>query len=678
MTTYLSLQVHTSDGTLQSAAFVIPFLDVAHLHYYIDDNEITTNTAYLGVKVSSVTSSQVNLTAQVPTGSTLKVQRETPRTAIPHVFTTGAALFSAQTVDNNNKYMLYVVQEAYEQSGQGPFPARDELTGEELITVQFGGAPYQVRLTDLLATSTGLVSKDDLANQTDPLKGGGLVGVSPITSTPTFTEVLTGTVLAVLSGIIGRVKLLFVSGPVNVMWYMSPLQIANFLSGTTTMDFTDAIQAAINSRTKGGEVRFPAGDYISGPVTVNHERTSLVGDDNATIYIADGGGWATIGNTDSKFSFCHVRNLRFDRLVKSDSVAECALKFVNTAYCSVSQCAFKNSFAAIWVKTHNDSLHIHNNVFYDGTFYGVYEYNENEAWANDLRINENFFWHVEFTALFMGSDGVGTSSIGDTYFHHNVVVSAESKGALQTKHAVRAVGAGTYCTNIRVENNIMEGLSDQFLWLEGLNRSPVIGNYFSGTNTNDVGLYFGGGVGNSQICRNTFIGFNSSGAFIYNTGGLTLEGNHFASNVTLGGSAAELTLRNLHDVTINGNFFFSSSSKWAIDATQADATFDNVIYTNNRFAKAAGNTNYQYDIRHNNYGGGKVMLGNIGNDVTSGKGLAAPVAGMALQWYPGDKIENKTATELGTTGGKYTIDGWVNVVQGDPGTWVQRRTLTGN
>lgn len=176
MTTYLSLQVHTSDGTLQSAAFVIPFLDVAHLHYYIDDNEITTSTAYLGVHVASVTSSQVNLTAPVPAGSVLKVQRETPRTAIPHVYSTGAALFSAQTVDSNNKYMLYVAQEAYEQSGQGPFPARDELTGEELITVQFGGAPYQVRLANLLTTSTGLVSKDDLANQTDPLKGADMVG----------------------------------------------------------------------------------------------------------------------------------------------------------------------------------------------------------------------------------------------------------------------------------------------------------------------------------------------------------------------------------------------------------------------------------------------------------------------------------------------------------------------
>lgn len=455
-------------------------------------------------------------------------------------------------------------------------------------------------------------------------------------------------------------------------------KFAGGAKGDGIADDTAAIQAAIDSRTKGGEVRFPAGDYLSGPVTVNHERTSLVGDDNATIYIADGGGWATIGSAGSVFSFCHVRNLRFDRLVKSDSVAEFALKFVNSSYSSVSQCSFKNSYAAIWVKTHNDSLHVHNNVFYDGTFYGVYEYNENEAWANDLRINENFFWHVEFAPLFLGADGVGISSIGDTYFHHNVIVSSASKGALQTQHAVRAVGAGTYCTNVRVENNIMEGLSDQFVWMTGLNRSTVVDNYFSGTDTNDVGLYFGGGVGNSQICRNTFIGFNSSGAFIYNTGGLTIEGNHFTSNVTLGGSVAELTLRNLQDAVVNGNFFSSSSSKWAIDATQDGATFDNVIYANNRFAKYAGNTNYQYDIRHNNYGGGKVMRGNIGNDATSWVGLAPPVAGMALQWYPGDRLENKTAAELGTAGSKYTIDGWVNVAQGDPGTWVQRRSLTGN
>ena len=54
---------------------------------------------------------------------------------------------------------------------------------------------------------------------------------------------------------------------------------------------------------------------------------------------------------------------------------------------------------------------------------------------------------------------------------------------------------------------------------------------------------------------------------------------------------------------------------------------------------------------------------------------AAPTTGT---WNQGDRILNKTPTELGTVGSKYTVDGWTCVASGTPGTWVQRRCLTGN
>lgn len=47
-------------------------------------------------------------------------------------------------------------------------------------------------------------------------------------------------------------------------------------------------------------------------------------------------------------------------------------------------------------------------------------------------------------------------------------------------------------------------------------------------------------------------------------------------------------------------------------------------------------------------------------------------------WMQGDEVRNSTPSELGTAGSKYFIDGWKCVVSGTPGTWVQKRCLTGN
>lgn len=44
----------------------------------------------------------------------------------------------------------------------------------------------------------------------------------------------------------------------------------------------------------------------------------------------------------------------------------------------------------------------------------------------------------------------------------------------------------------------------------------------------------------------------------------------------------------------------------------------------------------------------------------------------------GDIVRNSNPSELGTTGSKYVIDGWICTVAGTPGTWVQMRCLTGN
>ena len=456
------------------------------------------------------------------------------------------------------------------------------------------------------------------------------------------------------------------------------VSIADFgaSSAKTIAQNTAAAQKAIDSLAAGGEVLFPNQDWQLDTLYITNDRVRLRGIGDATIYWSGNNDGIVAGVTGSALTFLEIVDLRFDRIAKSTSGA--AVKMVNTVYSKVENCKFKNSYIGIDVVQHNDSLKIVGNHFYDGTFYGVHEYNQGVTWANDLTIRGNFFWHVEDSGVFLGADGVGVASIGDTYIDENVFVSSISKGALQTKKAINAVGAGTYNTNVSVRGNVFEGIKQQSVFMTGLSRCRISNNYFSGTDTNDVGLYFGGGVGNSTIHDNIFVGYNNPAAYIYSTGGISIQGNHFTSNSTLGGANPELSMMNVNDVLVDANYFYSSSSRYAIETTQSGASVDNITYTNNRFSKASGNTNYVYDIHHNNFGGAKLMRGNIGNDATSGAALSPPVAGMALQWYPGDKIENKSASEVGTAGSKYIVTGWVNIAQGDPGIFREMRVLTGN
>lgn len=52
-----------------------------------------------------------------------------------------------------------------------------------------------------------------------------------------------------------------------------------------------------------------------------------------------------------------------------------------------------------------------------------------------------------------------------------------------------------------------------------------------------------------------------------------------------------------------------------------------------------------------------------------------PTTGMYAQ---GDFVENSAPVELGVPGAKYIVYGWKCTVGGDPATFVQVRTLTGN
>jgi len=447
---------------------------------------------------------------------------------------------------------------------------------------------------------------------------------------------------------------------------------------TGVADSTGAIQDAIDyvGSTGGGVVYFPTGDYKISTVYIQHQRVTLLGQGDSSIIInslTDNGIEAGLPGT--ILSFIVIDGLRFDRATKSTNGA--AVKMINTGYSTVKNCNFKNSRFGVEVKTHNDSLTIQNNTFLEGTYFGVLENNTNETWANDLTIRGNFFWHVEEAAVYMSADGVGVASVGDTYIEDNVIVGSPAFGALQTQYGIKIEGAGSYNTNISINRNTFEGIALQTVYLTGLNRCRIEGNYFSGTGVNDVGLYWDGGIGNSIISGNIFVGYNNNAAKFLSTGGITVTGNHFTSNVTLAGNIAELEFTNCSDVQVTGNYFYSSSSQYAIEFLQAAGTSNNLTVVGNSFAKFAGNTNYLFDISWFAFASKRIFANNLGNDFTSGAGTATPSAGNAAQWYAGDTIRNTAPSVLGTAGSRYVISGWICTAQGDPGTWNEMRTLTG-
>jgi hypothetical protein len=58
-------------------------------------------------------------------------------------------------------------------------------------------------------------------------------------------------------------------------------------------------------------------------------------------------------------------------------------------------------------------------------------------------------------------------------------------------------------------------------------------------------------------------------------------------------------------------------------------------------------------------------------------GTSAP-SGPSTAYSLGDFARNSAPSELGSAGSKYVVMGWICVVAGTPGTWLECRALTGN
>lgn len=73
------------------------------------------------------------------------------------------------------------------------------------------------------------------------------------------------------------------------------------------------------------------------------------------------------------------------------------------------------------------------------------------------------------------------------------------------------------------------------------------------------------------------------------------------------------------------------------------------------------------------------------NDLSDGKAVAAnsastsaPGATSTTQYAVGDFVKNSAPAELGASGSKYLVTGWMCVTAGTPGVWKECRALTGN
>ena len=70
------------------------------------------------------------------------------------------------------------------------------------------------------------------------------------------------------------------------------------------------------------------------------------------------------------------------------------------------------------------------------------------------------------------------------------------------------------------------------------------------------------------------------------------------------------------------------------------------------------------------------------NQLTDGRVNAITNASTALpttgEYKQGDFVRNSAPAELGLSGSKYVLYGWICVVSGEPGTWKECRFLTGN
>lgn len=120
----LSNMTIVSDGNLEFVSISFNYLNRSEINVYFDS--IPTSTwAWVG------DTNQIKFTPKVPNGVTVLIARMTDASDLRHVFSEGAA-FTAQTLDEDLRQVLHIVQEAKETNLSGDFYSDIDMHGFQI------------------------------------------------------------------------------------------------------------------------------------------------------------------------------------------------------------------------------------------------------------------------------------------------------------------------------------------------------------------------------------------------------------------------------------------------------------------------------------------------------------------------------------------------------------------
>lgn len=250
-----SIQRAVSDGTMTLLPVSIKYFDRDDITVYFDDVPNAFPWVWVGT-----TERVISFTPPVPTGVTVKLQRNTDISQPRHIFTLGAQ-FTAQSVDEDFKQVLQIAQEAKE-GGWGE--ATSELRGD-LAGVAVGQGASLIGYADVPAgTNTSVKAElDSIRSPTTAILDPTDYVITPRTS---------GTAKLSLSSIAAWVTQTFLGYVPNGASAVQRTVQGKLRESVSVLDFgavadgvTDNSTAFAAARSfiaaTGAELVFPAGNY---------------------------------------------------------------------------------------------------------------------------------------------------------------------------------------------------------------------------------------------------------------------------------------------------------------------------------------------------------------------------------------------------------------------------------
>lgn len=334
MASYLPPEdLRVGNGTETVFGFTFPYLHAIDVALTVDD---------VAVPVVLVGTAQVSINPAPALGAQIRIYRNTPAQYPQHLFATGVPMLP-KYIDENNRQLLYSLQEGLlefsdtrataeaalaaaaeaEQAAAEAAASAAQQAQDMRRTVRVPTAdpeipalpPFAARANKVMgfdasgnpvgilpATGSGTELAIDLANQIDPAKGGGMIGVTLPDGTPgTLPEALamaqqwfSGSpdadgawrmvhrrFMSARSSTLGRV--LLDTAPASVFEYMTEAERTAVQAYSYTVDVTVAVQKALDANVY---VYCPPGGYLVEGLRANLFGHSIVGAGNK----AYGGG----------------------------------------------------------------------------------------------------------------------------------------------------------------------------------------------------------------------------------------------------------------------------------------------------------------------------------------------------------------------------------------------------